>query len=224
MEKPTKFWTCTLCQQGRGRDNNEDSVFVRNYTRERYTILGVADGMGGRHHGEEASNEICQIFKNPITQQPEESLRERVEKANTMLFGMDEKQGTTLSIVLLDKKDQKFFCLSIGDSRIFTYRKSLLKQISKDDKPAYFASSPNIISNAIGLKETIDNLDIISGHFQIEDYWLLTTDGIHTHVDSSSIQETIQLHNKHLIIGELAKQAINRGSTDDITALLCRIY
>jgi protein phosphatase len=224
MEKPTRLWTCTLCQQGIGRENNEDAVFVRNYTHERYAIFGVADGMGGLYHGEEASNEICRIFNNPIKQQPQKSLRYRAEEANTTLFGRKEKQGTTLSVVAVDKKDKSFYCLSIGDSRIYTYRQSQLNQISTDDKPTCLAFSPNIISNAIGLKETIGELNIISGEFFIEDLWLLTTDGIHTYIDSASIKETIQLYNKHLVVGELAKQAINRGSQDDITAVLCCIY
>lgn len=224
MKYPTELWISSLCQQGVGRQNIEDCVFVRNCTHERYAILGVADGMGGLEMGETASAEVCKIFNVSIEKSPEQELLVRAKEANSLLYRQKEKQGATISTVVIDKRDGMFFALSIGDSRIYKYCNLRLDQLSIDDKPSYPLFSPaNAITNAIGLRESINNLDIISGETATGDSWLLSTDGIHSFVQADDIRETIQLYKKHYVVSELAKQALNRGSTDDITTIFCVI-
>lgn len=224
MNYPTKFWFSSLCQQGAKRENIEDSLFVRNFTNERFAVFGVSDGMGGLELGETASLEVCRIFNAQIIKHPEQELKCRANVANLKLFMMDERLGTTLSTMVIDKQKNIFYALSVGDSRIYKYTKFELHQISVDDTPEdTMGKYDNRITNAIGLRKTLPNIDIISGSTNKGDSWLLTTDGIHSFVDNKSIKETLQIFRTGNVLNELAKQAINRGSGDDISAIFCAI-
>lgn len=218
------MWTSSLCQQGLGRDNIEDCVFVRNNTHERYAILGVSDGMGGLEVGEIASAKVCKAFNVQIVENPEQELICRAEKINSVLYNQSERTGATISVIVIDKKENMFFALSIGDSRIYRYRKFKLVQLSVDDKsPLQGYNLANVITNAIGIKASLDNFDIISGKTEKGDSWLLSTDGIHSLLSAGNIKEIIQLFDKHYVVGELAKQAINRRSEDDLATIFCSI-
>lgn len=224
MKYSTELWISSLCQQGVGRQNIEDCLFLRNRTNERYAILGIADGIGGLEMGETASAEVCKIFNAPIKEHPEQELAARAKKVNLTLYTRKEKQGATLSVVVIDKKDNRFFAISIGDSRIYKYSKLKLVQLSTDDNPLCTQFNlGNIVTNAIGLKKTIKNMSIILGEATRGDSWLLLTDGVHSFVGEGDIKETIQLFKKHRVVGELANQAINRGSEDDMAAIFCII-
>ncbi len=220
IEYSEKLWISSFCQQGIERKNNEDSVFFRDFPHERYAILGVADGMGGLERGEEASALACGVFNVPLIDHPGKELEARAKKANSLLYSDREKQGTTIAIVVIDKKKYTYSALSVGDSRIYKYSKLALDQLSIDDRPSPLSSA---ISRAIGIEQFISNLDIISGKTTEGDSWLLSTDGIHSFVNADDIKETIQLYKNHSVVGELAKQALHRGSRDDMTTIFCVI-
>lgn len=220
IEYSEKLWISSFCQQGVERKNNEDSVFFRDFPHERYAILGVADGMGGLERGEAASALVCEIFNVPLIEHPGSELEERAKKANLLLYSNREKQGTTIAIVVIDKKKYTYSALSVGDSRIYKYSKLALEQLSIDDRLSPLSSA---LSRAIGIDQHISNLDIISGKTRKGDSWLLSTDGIHSFVNADDIKEIIQLYKKHSVVVELAKQAIHRGSGDDMTTVFCVI-
>lgn len=220
IEYSEKLWISSFCQQGVERKNNEDAVFFRDFQHERYAILGVADGMGGLEKGEEASALACEVFNVPLIDHPGKELEARAKEANSLIYNDREKQGTTIAVVVMDKKKYTYSALSVGDSRIYKYSKLALEQLSVDDSPSPLSSA---ISKAIGITPFITNLDIISGKTTKGDSWLLSTDGIHSFVNADDIKETIQLYKKHSVVGELAKQALHRGSGDDMTTIFCVI-
>ncbi len=215
-----RIWVSSFCQQGVQRTNNEDCVFFRDFPHERYTILGVADGMGGLEGGESASALVCRLFNEPLTDNPENELRERAKIANSLLYNDERKLGTTIAVLVIDKKQSVYFALSVGDSRIYKYSDFSLEQVSTDDS---FYPNASAISKAIGINSSLSRLEIISGETRRGDSWLLSTDGIHSFVKNDDIKETIILHKKNNITVEIAKQALNRGSGDDMTTVFCVI-
>lgn len=215
-----KLWVSCFCQQGTDRKNNEDSVFFRDFPHERYAILGVADGMGGLAEGEVASALVCRIFNAPIADNPEKELEARAKKANSLLYSSEVKQGTTIAIVVIDKKTFTYYTLSVGDSRIYKYSSLALEQLTVDDSSTPYSSA---LLRFLGFTRNISNLDITSGKTAKGDSWLLSTDGIHSFVNNDDIRETIQLYKRHSVVGELAKQAFHRGSGDDMTTMFCVI-
>lgn len=225
MKATAEVWISSLCQQGMARQNIEDCLLIRNHTDERYALFGVFDGMGGLDKGEVACTEACKIFNAPIERTPEQELIARAHKTNEVLRAGPKKQGVAASIVIVDKYDMNFNALSLGDSRIYRYRNSNFEQLSKDDKPAVGKNSvfANALTNALGIRDTLNDFDVISGDVVKNDKWLLTTDGIHSKLEKADIKETLAIFDKNSVVLELAKQALNRKSEDDLAALFFSI-
>lgn len=126
------------------RDNNQDACVV-NYFGNSTCFLAVADGMGGVHGGQIASNLILKHAQKilqetlPDNLQPDE-LKETISKVfNTAQQALSDRikeepelsgMGTTLTAVLI--KDNKFVWGNIGDSRIYLLRKKEFKQLTDD--------------------------------------------------------------------------------------------
>lgn len=124
------------------RKTNQDDCLV--YTVEGYTVLAVADGMGGHRGGETASEMaiskalkalielaksktsltlkdiILQMFANA-----DQAIREFTDQ-NPSYRGM----GTTLCCVLI--KDGHFAWGNIGDSRIYQFTQGYMYQLTQD--------------------------------------------------------------------------------------------
>jgi serine/threonine protein phosphatase PrpC len=220
-----EIWIGSICQQGLARQNIEDCIFIRNRTDERYAILGVSDGIGGLEYGEIASSEVCEFFNVQIISYPEQFLLDKAEKANEHLFSSAIRRGATLTAAVIDKQSDNFWALSIGDSRIYHYTATRLIQLSADDKylsKNIFAPN-NIITKAVGIKEKIPTLKVLTGKLKKGESLLLTTDGIHTAINNEDIKETLQFFKKNYILNELTKQALCRGSEDDMAAIyICK--
>ena len=225
MKSPIELWISSICQQGGARQNIEDCIFIRNYTYEQHAIIGVSDGMGGLEYGEAACAEVCKTFNSPITGDPSQHLLSKLARANEKLFSQKDKQGATLSVIAIDKFNYTYSALSVGDSRIYKYSNLQLSQLSTDDKPL-LGQSPmfaSALTKAIGIREEIPDLSVITGILANGESILLTTDGIHSSLDDSEIRETIQMFNKAHVVNELARQAILHGSKDDMSAIFMYI-
>ncbi|PPD31386.1 MAG: serine/threonine protein phosphatase [Methylomonas sp.] len=110
------------------RDINQDCMAHRVCAD--YAVFVVADGLGGHHAGEKASQFFCrglieqaQLFQAQINSQPESGVREWIAAAvNRMreLFADDPNATnahTTCAILYLD--DQRVISVHCGDSRIY---------------------------------------------------------------------------------------------------------
>ena len=110
------------------RDINQDCMAHRVCAD--YAVFVVADGLGGHHAGEKASQFFCrglieqaQLFHAQINSQPESGVRDWIAAAvNRMreLFADDPnatKAHTTCAILYLD--DQRVISVHCGDSRIY---------------------------------------------------------------------------------------------------------
>jgi protein phosphatase len=110
------------------RDINQDCMAHRVCAD--YAVFVVADGLGGHHAGEKASQFFCrglieqaQLFQTQINSKPELGVREWIAAAvNRMreLFADDPNAAnahTTCAILYLD--DQRVISVHCGDSRIY---------------------------------------------------------------------------------------------------------
>lgn len=110
------------------RDINQDCMAHRVCAD--YAVFVVADGLGGHHAGEKASQFFCrgliekaQLYQAQIKSQPETGVREWIAAAvNRMreLFADDPNATnahTTCAILYLD--DQRVISVHCGDSRIY---------------------------------------------------------------------------------------------------------
>ena len=162
------------------RKTNEDSVIAINHPKQKDIILmAVADGMGGKEHGDLASNYVIKTLekwfkeKDPKTlnniNKTEELLENLVYRINEDLIKKykENHTGTTLCLALINKTKTLF--INVGDSRGYIYKNNKLIQVTEDDSDVWFYYkygackkddlryffNNNIITACIGLTEDL---------------------------------------------------------------------
>ena len=119
------------------REKNEDSVLAVTHNKNKsIKMLLVADGMGGREHGEIAAGYVTESLEKWFqskdvkdlnnTDHIAELLTRYVKTLNNNLvkkYGVD-KLGTTLTLALVNKKNT--ILLNVGDSRGYIYKDKMI--------------------------------------------------------------------------------------------------
>ncbi len=228
---------CQRTHQGLVRSSNQDSLLVDQ------GVYGVADGMGGHKGGETASRVAVQVVKNALRgKKPEmRALEVGVEAANRRIFDMARHDsalsgmGTTLTF--LWESDNGVHLCHVGDSRAYLWRNGELKQITDDHSlvaellrnnmisPEAARTHPyrNVITRAVGVDPVVQ-ADIFVHDKQPDDLWLICSDGLTNMVPDETIQSVLKdAENEETAADELLALALERGGTDNITFVLCRV-
>lgn len=234
--------SCAATDIGRRRTNNEDSYFHD----DDLGFFVVADGMGGHKGGDRASklavNTASSIFRaqvlkheafdTALTEGFLAAAKEVHEKSlsDPALRGM----GTTLSALAI--KSDRAFIGHIGDSRVYCFRDGELHQLTSDhslvnehvqagimsQEEARISSLRNIITRAIGNNENV-NADYFPIAVNINDIFLLCTDGLNSMLTDKEISDILARHKPELAIKQLILDANLRGGEDNITAILIEV-
>jgi serine/threonine protein phosphatase PrpC len=136
--------------------------------------------------------------------------------ANRDMAGM----ATTLSLLVL--RGQRYYSAHVGDTRIYLLRDGKLKQLTTDhvwDRP----EMRHVLKRAVGLDRHLE-VDFADGSLQIGDVFALMSDGVWDVVGEQNIHKAMALYDSPQMICEhLTKLAIEKGSTDNSTAVAVRI-
>ena len=228
---------CHRTHQGLVRSSNQDSLLVDQ------GVYGVADGMGGHKGGETASRVAVQVIKNALRgKKPNiRALEVGAEAANRRVFDMARHDsslngmGTTLTF-LWEAETEVLFC-HVGDSRAYLLRGGKLKQISDDHSlvaellrnnmisPEAARTHPyrNVITRAVGVDPVVQ-ADVFAHDKQEGDLWLICSDGLTNMVPDETIESVLKdAENEESAADELLALALEKGGTDNITFVLCRI-
>ena len=222
------------------RSTNEDSLLIDVET----GLFVVADGMGGHNAGEVASGLAIEIIREFIRQSTERngaSLEEAVRWANQEIlaaaaerpeyFGM----GTTVAAVLVH--DHHASLTSIGDSRVYRWHRGKLAQLTRDDSwiskmlsDGATLSAPDIerhpmrhvLTEVVGVRSDLEprasECDFESG-----DAFLLCSDGLHGVVSADELAALFgSAGDVKDMAARLVEQAVARGATDNVTAIIIR--
>ena len=214
------------------RKNNEDIALAISHPKdENIHLLLVADGMGGKEHGEYASlytaKEIEKWFKSKTPkvlknlEKVEDQLIELIDKINEAIIRKcgQNVSGTTLSVAIVTKEETVLG--NVGDSRIYIYKNKQLIQVSEDDSDVwyyykygavqkddlrYFYNN-NIITACIGLSDDICEVStqIIENDYDI---LLLLTDGVTDLITDKKIKKIIHTSKKALILKKIIYEAV----------------
>ncbi len=245
----------TLSIKGR-RKNNQDSYLFKKYSQQ-MSFFAVADGMGGVAGGEIASilaiktaddylislstgkNNSLEpkiIIKN-IYNQINKAIKKRIDE-EPGLKGM----GTTLVSVLLYKG--KWIAGNVGDSRLYTFNKNNLYQITEDHSfiqdyiNKYGINVDSSIINKYGnvLLKVLNGgkdepdlypLDSDGKTLEIGDQFLLCSDGLVLNKIDREIKPMKKILKSIFPlkwkINYLVRWAYKSGSNDNITALAVKI-
>ena len=215
------------------RQKNEDAVLAINHPKQKDIILMiVADGMGGKEHGELASNYTIKTIekwfkeKDPKTLNNTNKTTELLEK---LIYKINEDiikkyhenhSGTTLCMAIINKINTLF--MNVGDSRAYIYKNKKLIQVSEDDSDVWFYYkygackkddlryffNNNIITSCVGLTK---DLCKISTYTVENDYdmVLLFTDGVTDIITDKKILKLIKKSKKRSILANIINEAVN---------------
>ena len=221
---------------GRKRSTNEDRVL----SLPEQDVWLVADGMGGHAAGEFASQVVVDcVATTRLGDIPEEKMRTLRSAINTAHRKIQNeaaarKAGSIgATVALLSVSDTKFFCLWAGDSRLYRLRNNRLLMLTEDHsvvadlvklgelncEEAKHHPQSNVVTRAVGVGDKFE-LDSIAGSLQSGDRFVLCTDGLSNHVDFETIRNALVLPPVKEAADLLVRMALERGSTDNISAVV----
>lgn len=236
-----------LTDEGLVRDHNEDYI---SWALETGLVL-LADGMGGHNAGEVASalavtsisdaleEVLSPEIKNACDIDFKEAVHEAVIYANNEInlhakthpecTGM----GTTIVMALFHNKS--VILASVGDSRIYRFRKGELKQVTTDhslvqemidngymsEEEALNSTNRNLITRALGIAEDV-NVDVVEHEIEKDDIYLLCSDGLSDMISDEQIFSSLVKTRENLerASEELVALAKEHGGHDNVSVIL----
>ena len=196
-------------------------------------VMAVADGVSGCDEGKLASESCVKSLLSDYYCTPDSwTVKTSVEKVllaiNRWLYGQCNHElpghkglASTLSALVIKSTTAHLF--HVGDSRIYRIRGDKLEQLTKDHR-FWVSEEKNYLTRAMGIDL---NLDIDYSNFLVAagDVFLMTTDGVHEHVSSESMRQSIQTNwnNLDAAARSISTQALEAGSTDNVTTQIVRI-
>lgn len=237
-----------LTDKGLVRTDNQDSIYLPRDGKSLPAYFLVADGMGGANGGKTASemaiNHISTVFSaNRQQKGPEKALRQAIETANKHIFDRAQTDpqlhgmGTTL-VGLFILEDDGALIVNVGDSRCYLLREGELHQISEDhsviqemvrngkmtEDQAKEHGMRNMLSKAVGTSFEVTADIFAIKPLEINDLFLLCSDGLHGVVPNAHIQSVLtrplDLTSK---VRQLVEMAKDNGGPDNISVVLVRI-
>jgi len=217
------------------REHNEDFAGIATPTNTQLSIKGalfaVADGVGGNAGGREASemtvrSVLADYYATPDTWHLHKALDKVLNAANRWVLAQAHTHsrlaGMATTISLLALKGQRFAIAHVGDTRVYRLRNKVLEQLTCDhvwDKP----DMRHILKRAVGLDKYLA-IDFSDGMLKAGDKFAIMSDGVWEPLGQQMIHHAMMLHDDPQLISHyLTKSALEKGSSDNATALIVRI-
>jgi PPM family protein phosphatase len=222
------------------RPTNEDALLIDLPL----GLFVVADGMGGHNAGEIASDlAITTIQERMAVDDVEigERLEDAVRLANARILEASRRRadytgmGTTVSAVVVDAGRATY--VSVGDSRVYRMHGGGLTQLTRDDSwlsnalatgmtltQSEIDTHPmrHVLTEVVGVRSDIDPTVADCG-LAAGDVLLVCSDGLHGAVQQERMASALASgRSVDDIAASLVEQALARGATDNVTALVVR--
>ncbi len=217
---------------GRARERNEDSYLAMP------PVYIVADGMGGHRGGNVASSLAMQVMSGLTNGGTSQMLPEQVRQANHAILerarGDRDLQGMGTTITATYVDDGTVHLAQVGDSRAYLLRAGQFQQITTDHtlvhemvkrqqitaEEAEHHPQRSILTRALGVDEPVE-VDVFDIPAQVGDRMLLCSDGLHSMVDDSVIQQILQSEpTPQAAADQLVTLANQAGGLDNITVIV----
>jgi serine/threonine protein phosphatase PrpC len=231
-----------ITDTGHIRTKNEDSILLL----QEESIWVVADGMGGHHAGDFASQTITQNMSSFKQQPALEKSISLIEKnlinSNTVIrqkaleFGENTTIGSTVVTTYIWGKF--IFVFWAGDSRLYRHRDNQLIRLTEDHsyveelikigkieaKDAEAHPASNVVLKAIGV---VDDIRIDLSYFEVQndDIYILCSDGLYKDLDESKISDIIQAgrNNLPLLNESLLNSSLDAGGSDNTSIITIKL-
>jgi len=220
---------CSL--QGRRADNQDFGGYTEPGARELYlrgAVAAVADGMGGAKGGRVAAetavrNFIDAYYSLPETLSAEQRAARALTSCNAWIHAIGQRDAdlagmaTTFSALLLHQRQAHL--IHVGDSRIYRLRGDSLERLTED----HTLKAPDldhILYRAVGIESAL-RADFATHPLEQHDRFLVCSDGLYAVVRDPELRRVLQERGAPQATAEaLAELALERGSQDNITALV----
>lgn len=233
---------------GKTRKQNQDKIYFPQ-SNDELRLFILADGMGGANAGDVASDIAIKSIIKYIKENFEKISHERAEieklindsiiNANDKIYSLastDENlsgMGTTLTMVLIYRG--VIYIGHIGDSRLYRFRKHIIRQLTKDHsyvqellkqgtitkEEAANHPQKNALLKALGVEENVKP-DIFEKGFVKEDVLLICSDGLTNMLEEKEIYEIINKTKNDLekTCNELINKANEKGGLDNTSVII----
>ena len=233
--------TFGLTHTGHVRKRNEDRFFVKKMGHG-YTLLMVADGLGGHSGGDIASKIVAHKMAELVVNHADikRGLRDQVLASHEAIKKEGNKnealEGMASTVTALLLSTGTAHWIHVGDSRLYLFRNKILTQVTIDQNMAQFmvdegelskedaqsSKLRHVLEQCVGIDECIP----ISGCLKIQsgDMVMLCTDGLHGELKddilSDLMSQPVDIEKK---TASLLNAALEAGGRDNITIVLAEV-
>jgi len=193
----------------------------------------IADGMSGSEAGKEAAAAcvrgfLADYFTTPDSWSTETAGEKILSALNRWLYAQGHRHYestramvTTLSVLVIKSATAHLF--HVGDTRIYRMRQGKLECLTRDHR-VHVSEDKNYLSRAMGIELHME-IDYRALPVEIDDIYLLTTDGVHDYLDDASLADF--LYGGHQDLDEVARaivgSALAQGSHDNVSCEVLKI-
>lgn len=227
---------------GRVRSKNEDSILVNDDE----NVWIVADGMGGHHAGDFASQTITSnisLFKQHDSLDDSILLlEENILNSNSVIrkksfkLGRNATIGSTVVCVYI--WNNFLFTFWAGDSRLYRFRNATLERLTEDHsyveelvrmgkieaRDAEEHPAANVVLKAVGID---DQLCMDFEYFKLQDgdIFIICSDGLYKDLAESKISPIIESNSEDMIAlsQALLASSLDAGGTDNTSIITIKI-
>jgi serine/threonine protein phosphatase PrpC len=217
--------------QGRRSDNQDFGGYTYPGGKDlalRGLIAVVADGMGGMKGGRVAAETSVRMFLDgfynlPATIGGEKLAARALSAVNRWVHAVGRRDpdlaGMATTFTALILRNRQAYLIHVGDTRIYRLRGDSLEKLTED----HTFKNPDmdhILYRAVGIDRTIC-ADCTTHPLEAHDRFLLCSDGMYASLRESDIRSVLLERASPQSCAEaLARLAFERGSQDNITALV----
>jgi serine/threonine protein phosphatase PrpC len=236
---------------GRVRANNEDAFLAEELLHSGFILGCVIDGVGGYEGGEVAAAITKDCIKRNLFNVTAAGLIPRMigtlKLANEEIYTRKqldvslEKMACVLTLVIADVKNNKFYYVHVGDTRLYLLRDKVLVKITQDhsfvgfledsgrltESAAMSHPKRNEINQALGFTSTDtlkeDFFESGESPFLPGDTLLICSDGLTDRIDKEQMTSILIQHQSlNAATATLINAANDAGGHDNITVVLVK--
>lgn len=242
------FYCCGITEQG-VKARNEDAILLDNAVltdgkieknMDKAFMTAVCDGVSGEKSGDIASKMcLAELARQEFSS--DFDFNESIMRIHNQLrnYGAFHRNSTNMQTTLCGfavDENQRMYCINVGDSRLYRFRGSELKQISKDQslvqmlyeqgKITYEEKRThihrNIIMPVLGNNSSDPTIDVsvIEESPEVGDVYLICSDGLSDYTVKSEIEEILSMPMGMMKrLEELVRRSLDKGCRDNISII-----
>jgi serine/threonine protein phosphatase PrpC len=227
---------------GHVRNKNEDSILVHADE----NVWTVADGMGGHHAGDFASQTITNnlsLFKQHTSLDDSILLlEENLLNSNSVIRKKSDKLGRNATIgstvVCVYIWHNLLFTFWAGDSRLYRFRDTKLERLTEDHsyveelvrmgkieaRDAEEHPAANVVLKAVGIDDKLC-LDFDYFEVQDEDIYIICSDGLYKDLEETKITTIIESNPEDMaeLSQAMLAASLDAGGTDNTSIITLKM-